>query len=223
MQDTLLLSAIPTPENTNKIIEFPGENDDINIETNSRSLANIYSCTTYKFFNTGECSIHITDILNLISKYYNPKQKVYKNIKENICSGVSTSLVHKFECHNIPIPSDKIENAKSYPSLCPYFSQHLTLEFLFWVLLILFFKMGGPNIGSFIVLIIFYLLIQFGVWLNPYCNKGDGFYRYKHIFSVPLYNKDERVKYFYEMFDKSPTITFNLGLHDGNNLADMGW
>eukprot|EP01083_Nonionella_stella_P013714 38587_1 len=208
--DILLTPSNPSNHSDDHTIDVP-------------SCQDLHSCSLYTFFNQLSSNHQpYNDILHLISKYYTPTQTSTKPVQKTLQSIVRPL---KVQCNSVPIPSWNLASndmLKQYPSLCPYLSQHLTLEILFWLLLLVFFKAGVPNLGSCGVLFVFYILIQCMIW-SMGCLYKEGFYRYEHIVAAPLYDKDKRISYFNQVFGKAPTVTASMDLHESDTMADMGW
>eukprot|EP00486_Rosalina_sp_Unknown_P005554 CAMPEP_0201570954 /NCGR_PEP_ID=MMETSP0190_2-20130828/13452_1 /ASSEMBLY_ACC=CAM_ASM_000263 /TAXON_ID=37353 /ORGANISM="Rosalina sp." /LENGTH=261 /DNA_ID=CAMNT_0047995059 /DNA_START=8 /DNA_END=790 /DNA_ORIENTATION=- len=188
----------------------------ISIPSNTKPNTKSHSCSSYKFYNNLPSSIQNqlhTDILNLIFKYYSPKQSSTSTIEHEIASSISSN---KLRHTNIPLPSwglSETDYRKRFPTKCPHLSTHLTLECLVWIMVMVCLIMGGGNIGSVIVLLIFYLIIQALLYCIGYCYV-HGLHRYKSIMSAPLYDKTERISYFHDKFDKSPLISLNLMMYE---------
>ena len=80
--------------------------------------------------------------------------------------------------------------------------------------------MGGPSIGSFAVLVVFYALIQCMIWCMALFYK-DGIYRYEHIENVAMHNTKDRVAYFQNVFDIEPSVSLSMELYESSTSTEM--
>ena len=134
-------------------------------------------------------------------------------IEDEITNSIQSSKLRHI---NIPLPSWNLPSdnyRKRFPSKCPHLSIHLTLEFLVWIMIAVCMIMGEGNIGSIIVLLIFYTIIQCILQFIG-CYYVDGIHRYKRILPIALYDEHERMRYLDATFNKQPLISFVMNMYE---------